>query len=495
MNGGRVSSGNSDIEAGAITINGQALGSLAADATRNQELADSDGLVAFINSSTAVTGVTADAYNAVEGGAGVSGVTDGTMTINGNTVAASGNMQELVSNINRDVAGVSASLNSAGGLVLSNDTGADIVIETTNTSQNLSASGLTAGEFFGFISLSSADGEPVSIGFDEDSGGSASLLRELGFNASNGSGEVTSGAVSGDFISSGDGVQVNGVDVGEVRNGTSDTITSANIAAAINSKTDQTGVTADANTLVEYQVTVSIFADAASAISINGVELASGAGTITNSLNGVISAINDAGIQGVVASANTDGELVLTSEDGLDIRINIDDAAADDALVTTTGGSLTDGNTYTTRGSITLEGENGKDVIITSNQDTQSEQTAALEKLGLAAQGGSSTAIGTKLDVSTAANANNAIGRIDEALQKLSGSRASLGAIQNRLGSTISNLENVSQNLQAANSRIRDADFAQETSTLTKSQILQQAGISMLAQANASQQNVLSLLG
>ena len=64
-----------------------------------------------------------------------------------------------------------------------------------------------------------------------------------------------------------------------------------------------------------------------------------------------------------------------------------------------------------------------------------------------------------------------------------------------QLGSTIANLENVSQNLQAANSRIRDADFASETSTLTKSQILQQAGISMLAQANASQQNVLSLLG
>lgn len=97
--------------------------------------------------------------------------------------------------------------------------------------------------------------------------------------------------------------------------------------------------------------------------------------------------------------------------------------------------------------------------------------------------------------MSNVANANNAIERIDEALEKLSSGRAELGAIQNRLGSTIANLENVSQNLQAANSRIRDADFASETSALTKSQILQQAGISMLAQANASQQNVLSLLG
>lgn len=495
LNGGRVASGNSDIQAGAITINGQALGSLNADTSRNQELTDTDGLVAFINSSTSITGVTADAYNSVKGGSGVSGVTDGNLTINDNTVGASGNMQELVSNINRDVAGVSASMNATGGLVLSNDTGADIVIGTGNSQANLSAAGLTAGEFFGFISLSSTDGEPVEIGYDEANGGSASLLRELGFNTSSGSGEVTSGDVSGDYISTGDGVQINGVDIGEVRIGTSDTVTAANIASAINNISEKTGVTADANTQVEYQVTVSVFSANATAISINGVVIGSAAGTVTNSLNGVISAINNADIQGVVASANADGELVLTSEDGLNIDVDIEAAAADGALLTTTGGSLVSTGTYTTRGSITLEGKNGKDVIITSNQDTQSEQTAALAKLGLAAQGGSSAAIGLKLDVSTAANANNAIERIDEALQKISSSRADLGAIQNRFESTISNLENVSQNLQAANSRIRDADFAQETSALTKSQILQQAGISMLAQANASQQNVLSLLG
>jgi len=80
-------------------------------------------------------------------------------------------------------------------------------------------------------------------------------------------------------------------------------------------------------------------------------------------------------------------------------------------------------------------------------------------------------------------------------LDKISDSRANLGAIQNRLGSTISNLENVSQNTSAANSRIQDADFAAETSKMSKSQILQQAGTSMLAQANASSQSVLSLLG
>ncbi len=84
--------------------------------------------------------------------------------------------------------------------------------------------------------------------------------------------------------------------------------------------------------------------------------------------------------------------------------------------------------------------------------------------------------------------------RIDAALENISNSRAGLGAIQNRLASTISNLENVSQNLSAAKSRIVDADFAAETSKLSKAQILQQAGTAMLTQANASTQNVLSLL-
>ncbi len=83
---------------------------------------------------------------------------------------------------------------------------------------------------------------------------------------------------------------------------------------------------------------------------------------------------------------------------------------------------------------------------------------------------------------------------IDGALSFISDTRADLGAMQNRFSSTISNLENVSQNVSASRSRIQDADFAQESSSLARSQILQQAGISMLAQANASSQSVLSLL-
>ena len=98
------------------------------------------------------------------------------------------------------------------------------------------------------------------------------------------------------------------------------------------------------------------------------------------------------------------------------------------------------------------------------------------------------------LDISTTAGADTAINQMDAALSAVNTARSELGAIQNRFESTISNLAKTSENLSAANSRILDADFASETAKLSKSQVLQQAGISVLAQANARPQQVLSLL-
>ena len=96
--------------------------------------------------------------------------------------------------------------------------------------------------------------------------------------------------------------------------------------------------------------------------------------------------------------------------------------------------------------------------------------------------------------VDVSADADAAITAVDAALDVVNGSRATLGATQNRFESKIANLQTASENLSAARSRIRDADFAAETASLTRNQILQQAGTAMLAQANAAPQNVLSLL-
>ena len=103
--------------------------------------------------------------------------------------------------------------------------------------------------------------------------------------------------------------------------------------------------------------------------------------------------------------------------------------------------------------------------------------------------------IGAAVDVSGQAGASTAIGSIDTFLQTVDTERGKLGAVQNRLESTIANLSNVSENVSAARSRILDADIAQETSNMTKFNILQQAGVSILAQANQAPQLALSLLG
>jgi flagellin len=98
------------------------------------------------------------------------------------------------------------------------------------------------------------------------------------------------------------------------------------------------------------------------------------------------------------------------------------------------------------------------------------------------------------INLSTVAGAQNALNAIDGALATVNSSRASLGAYQNRFASVVSSLQTTSENLSASRSRIQDTDFAHETASLTRGQILQQAGTAMLAQANSLPNGVLALL-
>jgi len=118
-------------------------------------------------------------------------------------------------------------------------------------------------------------------------------------------------------------------------------------------------------------------------------------------------------------------------------------------------------------------------------------------QLGFSGAGSTAIAVGSNLaasDVKTVAGANDTISRIDAALNTISSMRSDLGAVQNRFDSTIANLQTISQNLSASRSQIQDADFAAETANMSSANILQQAGVSVLAQANATTQSVLKLL-
>ena len=120
---------------------------------------------------------------------------------------------------------------------------------------------------------------------------------------------------------------------------------------------------------------------------------------------------------------------------------------------------------------------------------------AGAATLGLSTTAATESTTGmTNVNVLSVGGANDAILRMDSALTSVSSLRSTLGAIQNRFQSVINSLQAVSENLSASRSRILDTDFAAETASLTRSQILQQAGTAMVAQANSAPQNVLSLL-
>jgi flagellin len=117
-----------------------------------------------------------------------------------------------------------------------------------------------------------------------------------------------------------------------------------------------------------------------------------------------------------------------------------------------------------------------------------------LDKVGVRNQSQSFEVSGTSVSMETLATANASLALIDKAIDAVSLFRSSFGAVENRIDASINNLTTLKVNTEAAKSRIEDADFAQETSQMTKSQILSQAATSMLAQANASKQNLLALL-
>jgi flagellin len=150
-------------------------------------------------------------------------------------------------------------------------------------------------------------------------------------------------------------------------------------------------------------------------------------------------------------------------------------------------------NSHSAEGITAFVGSDGK-LNVSSAQNITTGGTQATT-LGF---GASYTVDSTKTladaSVSTVDGANETINRIDAALQSVSDLRSNLGAVQNRFDSTISNLQNISQNLTSSKGAITDADFAQETANMTSAQILQQAGVSVLAQANQAQQIVTKLL-
>lgn len=219
--------------------------------------------------------------------------------------------------------------------------------------------------------------------------------------------------------------------------------------------------------------------------SIQGATVASGA---LNKGDLIINGVEIGSVAAGVAGASVTGSTVQY-EQAKNVIDAINAKSAETGVVAYADSS--DSTSATT--AIKLKSVNGGEVSVKYGDNITDAN--ALARTGLlernATEGAGSVA---SIDISTEAGAQKAIGIIDKALEQVNSTRADLGAINNRLDFTVSNLSNISEKTSASRSRIMDADFAAETASLSRSQVLQQAASAMLAQSNARPQQVLSLL-
>ncbi|MFT6437188.1 MAG: flagellin [Candidatus Azotimanducaceae bacterium] len=303
----------------------------------------------------------------------------------------------------------------------------------------------------------------------------------------------------------------------ELANSSNKAASGISIAAAINGATDSTGVSATVNaTVVAGGTTTTDRATDGDQgnIYINGIET----GVLTlgtdkeSNRSSAISAINQISGQTGVNATDNGGGITLTAGDGRNVSVAVDtlgtgftglnvglDSGAKGLAEADFTGQATSYAEVAATTSSTVRLESSKEFTVAggTNGAVGEDGFGGLEGLGLKSGtygGADSGQFLNEVDISTVEGAVAALDALDNALSSVSSERANLGAIQNRLQSTIDNLSISVENLQAANSRILDADFAAETAELSRTQVLQQAGISILAQANAAPQQVLSLL-
>ena len=441
VTGGAVTT--SAFDGSGFTINGVEVGVSAATSAAGVTAESAAAKATAINGVSSETGVTATATNTITGVAPIAGqsLANGDLVINGISVGA------IASDANAVVQGRNArdSINA-----VSAQTG---VTATTDAAT-------------GALTLTAADGRDITI--SAGNAATAAVVTDI-YNAtgldaateSDPTGNTTRDIVFsvGDGVVAADTGSANEVVIG-------DTVT---IGGVVYEFYDSSGSYSGSNVGV-------------------GVAIAAGdqTNTVAAALNTAINGQRALGTTTVSSTVST-GTLTLTQDilgaAALDVTDGLTDAASLDTSGATTLGTDAGGATEVQNlGTLTL-----------SSAANFTLSGADLAYAGLSSSSPALAKLNT-VDISTVSGANSAISIIDGALSQINSIRAGLGAIQTRFETTIVNLSTTSENLSAARSRILDADFAAETAALTRATILQQAGISILAQANALPQQVLSLL-
>jgi len=423
--------GNGNLTAGEIKVNGQLAGATTT----------TDDQVSVLDLNTSVHGVS----GAVDGSAFISAISGGTLgiVINGTVITS--------------VSGSSAA-GAQGSTFVSNFATAINAAGITNVTARVNSAGTR-------IILEGAKGTDIRLAF------STSTAISLGSVAS-------AIGIASTFIGSQNG---SAYEV-STYNGQSSAIAKA---AAINSVKTKSGVTAVALSNDVSATAATGAGDlAANELFINGVAIAATTGITAKDGTGALrSAINaKTSLTGVTASVNASGALVLQASDGRNISVYAESNA--ETIVDLLGAVSTGQTVYRSA----IKFTSLSDVSFAgSTTDVGSLSTITPYATDLA----NSVSV---LDISTQTGANTAITTLDAALSQISKLRADVGALQNRLELTAQALATSAENQTAAESRIRDADFAYETAKFTRNQVLVQAGTAILAQANTSTQIALQLL-
>ena len=444
------------LAAGDLTLNGQQVGASGVGVAAGQSAASAFSIAAAINAISSSTGVTASTNASIVTGtaAAITSFTTiaaGTFSINGvaiGAVAAGGDAAGQGANVAAAInlvasqTGVSAAADAvSGALTLSTADGRDIAIGLNGTVANAAAAATNKTAFLSQTGLASA-----SVGTQASSAGTTA--QAVGSNIPNGA-----------FITS----------IG--RSGSVNNLTVSYNGGAF------VAITPFAN-IGNFGIDGINFQNAINAALGFGATSYAGGAVQNVSTNNLTFAIGGTAPDLATANANKVALLAATGLNSGELGTQAVAVSEQAAAVASTHGSVTLFSNSAT--GVTVGGGNSANAGLTAGT-TAPSTTLSISSI-------------SSIDVLTATSATNALTAIDGALTSVNASRAQLGAIQNRFTSVVASLQTTAQNLTASVSRIQDADFAAETANLSRSQILQQAGTAMVAQANQLPQGVLSLL-
>jgi flagellin len=422
---------------------------------------------------------------------------------------AEGAMDEMVRNLNRahDLAVQAASYNNSPDRTSLNQEVTQILEEMSRISNQTRYNGerILQGSFSADFQVGAFVNETINVSLSSMSPDGMGVATNFSTVSNLSSSDLATRIARAQNSALSGSATLEGVDLGDAL--AAGTLSTTKIAA-INAKSEQTGITAFSfgngavgSTFASGGTTAAVTDGlSAGSLTVNGVSIGAVAGGATHSAvaDNLIAAINALSSQhGLTATKVSDPALAGSAANEAIVLTNANGAAIS---VTANSGIDAGITSFFTAGTTSVgAGANGAIVLNDTLGDTTAEfATTATGAALVGASASSETLANATLNaqtVTSSGSANLAMLVFEKSLDSINANRATIGAKLNRMEAVVRNLENVRENLSAARSRIQDADFAEETARMTKAQILQQAGTAMVAQANQAPQSVLALLG